>query len=83
MVSSREEQPEQLRLPPGIARGQKVLESFYDLRSYDAGELANLILKTPFALAGTYGYDGKPASLCGDQPALWIVLKLPAKKGES
>ncbi len=62
------------------ASGQKVLESIYDLRAYDAGELANLLLKTPFALAGCYGYDGKPASLCGDQQALWIVLKLPAEK---
>ncbi len=60
-------------------RGQKVLESIYDLRSYDSEELAALILKTPFALAGCYGYDGKPASLCGDQPALWVVLKRTAR----
>ncbi len=58
-------------------RGQKVLESAYDLRSYDADELAGLILKTPFALAACYGYDGKPAPLRGEQRALWIVLKLP------
>ncbi len=59
------------------SRGQKVRESFYDLRSYDAQELAALILKTPFSLAACYGYDGKPASLCGTERALWVVLKKP------
>ena len=60
------------------AKGEKVLESAYDLRSYDSGELANLILKTKFALPACYGYDGRPASLCGAERALWLVLK---KKG--
>lgn len=60
-------------------RGQKVLESFYDLRSYDADELATLLLRTKFALAACYGYDGKPASLCGEERALWVVLKRPAE----
>jgi SAM-dependent methyltransferase len=60
------------------ARGEKVLESSYDLRSYDSGELANLILKTKFSLPASYGYDGRPASLCGTERALWLVLK---KKG--
>jgi len=55
----------------------RVLESAYDLRSYDSGELANLILKTGFSLAACYGYDGKPASLCGEEKALWVVLKKP------
>ncbi len=55
----------------------RVLESSYDLRSYDSGELANLILKTGFSMAACYGYDGKPASLCGDERALWVVLKKP------
>ena len=55
----------------------RVLESAYDLRSYSAGELANLILKTGFSLAACYGYDGKPASLCGEMKALWVVLKKP------
>lgn len=58
-------------------RGQKVLESIYDLRSYSAEELAGLLLKTPFSLAACYGYDGKPASLCGSERALWVVLKKP------
>ncbi|MFI5363911.1 MAG: class I SAM-dependent methyltransferase [Elusimicrobiota bacterium] len=59
--------------------GDKVLESAYDLRSYDSGELANLILKTKFSLPACYGYDGKPASLCGTERALWLVLrKAPA-----
>ncbi len=56
-------------------RAEKVLESAYDLRSYDSGELANLILKTKFSLPTCYGYDGKPASLCGEERALWLVLK--------
>lgn len=56
-------------------RGQKVLESFYDLRAYDSTQLANLLLKTPFSLAACYGYDGRPASLCGDERNLWVVLK--------
>jgi SAM-dependent methyltransferase len=60
------------------ARGEKVLESAYDLRSYDSGELANLILSTKFSLPACYGYDGRPASLCGTDKALWLVLK---KKG--
>jgi SAM-dependent methyltransferase len=56
----------------------KVLESAYDLRSYDAQQLAGLILRTKFTLPTCYGYDGRPASLCGDDRALWLVLK---KKG--
>jgi SAM-dependent methyltransferase len=59
-------------------RGEKVLESAYDLRSYDSGELANLLLKTKFSLPACCGYDGKPASLCGTERALWLVLKRPA-----
>lgn len=59
-------------------RGEKVLESSYDLRSYDSGELANLILKTKFSLPACYGYDGRPASLCGTERALWLVLKKKA-----
>ena len=59
-------------------RGEKVLESTYDLRSYDSGELANLILKTKFALPACYGYDGRPASLCGTDRALFLVLKKKA-----
>jgi SAM-dependent methyltransferase len=61
-------------------RGQKVLESFYDLRSYDARQLARLLLRTPFSLVAAYGPDGRPASLCGSERALWLVLKVPEKK---
>jgi SAM-dependent methyltransferase len=61
-----------------IHEGKRVLESAYDLRSYDAQEIAGLILKTKFSLPVCYGYDGRPASLCGDGRALWLVLKKPA-----
>ncbi len=60
------------------ARGEKVLESAYDLRSYDSGELADLVLKTKFSLPVCYAYDGRPASLCGEERALWLVLKKKA-----
>ena len=53
----------------------KVLESSYDLRSYDSQQIASLILRTKFSLPICYGYDGKPASLCGTENALWLVLK--------
>ena len=56
-------------------KGEKVLESAYDLRSYDSNELANLILKTKFSLPTCYTYGGQPASLCGTERALWLVLK--------
>jgi hypothetical protein len=58
-------------------RKTKVLESSYDLRSYDSAEIASLILRTKFSLPACYGYDGKPASLCGTERALWLVLKRP------
>ncbi len=57
------------------ARGEKVFESAYDLRSYDSGELAGLIRRTKFALRACYGYDGRPASLRGAERALWLVLE--------
>jgi len=57
------------------AKGEKVLESAYDLRSYDSEELASLILKTKFSLPTCYTYGGQPASLCGTERALWLVLK--------
>jgi hypothetical protein len=54
--------------------GSKMMKSAYDLRSYDAQELAVLLLKTPFKLVACYGYDGKPAQLGSTQNALWLVL---------
>ena len=57
------------------AKGEKVLESAYDLRSYDSNELANLILGTKFSLPICYSYGGQPTSLCGTERALWLVLK--------
>ena len=57
------------------AKGEKVLESAYDLRSYDSNEIANLILGTKFSLPTCYTYGGQPASLCGSERALWLVLK--------
>lgn len=56
------------------APGRGVLESHYDLRSYDAGELKALLRASPFRVAAAYGYDGRPARLGGVERALWLVL---------
>ncbi|MEK7390402.1 MAG: class I SAM-dependent methyltransferase [Elusimicrobiota bacterium] len=56
-------------------RHERVLESSYDLRSYDAAQAAGLIARSPLRLVQAYGYDGKPASLDGPERALWLVLK--------
>ena len=55
-----------------------VLESSYGLRSYSAGELAELIGKSPLRIEAVYGYDGKDAVLDGPERALWLVLKARA-----
>lgn len=52
-----------------------VLESSYDLRSYDAAELTALLAKTPLKIEAVYGYDGREAALDGPDRALWLVLK--------
>jgi len=52
-----------------------VLESTYDLRSYSAAEIAELIEKSPLRIEAVYGYDGKDAVLDGPERALWLVLK--------
>ncbi|MBI5245737.1 MAG: class I SAM-dependent methyltransferase [Elusimicrobia bacterium] len=52
-----------------------VLESSYDLRSYSADELQELIGRSPLKIEAVYGYDGKPAALHGPETALWLVLK--------
>ena len=54
---------------------ERVLESSYDLRSYDAAQIAALINASPLRIAKVYGYDGKPAALDGPERALWLVLK--------
>jgi len=54
----------------------KVLESAYDLRSYDAAEMSALLARSPFRLEACYGYDGRPAELGGPERALWLVLKV-------
>ena len=54
---------------------ERVLESSYDLRSYDAAQLAALINTSPLRIVKAYGYDGKPAVLDGPERALWLVLK--------
>jgi len=75
-----------MTLPPGKKRrreriinfvdsGGKLLESSYDLRSYDAVQLKALLERSPFQLECCYGYDGRPAVLGGPQRALWLVLK--------
>ena len=61
-------------VPAGGGR-ERVLESAYDLRSYDAAELRRLIDRSPLRLEASYGYDGKPAELGGPERALWLVLK--------
>jgi len=60
-----------------VPKGKKeeVLESSYDLRSYSAAEIAELIEKSPLRLEAVYGYDGKNAVLDGSERALWLVLK--------
>lgn len=53
----------------------RVLESAYDLRSYDAGELEALLAKSPLTIAAVYDYGGRAARLGGPERALWLVLK--------
>lgn len=59
--------------------GKKVLESHYDLRSYDAKELKALLAESPLRVKAVFGYDGRPATLGGPERALWLVL---SKKGD-
>jgi hypothetical protein len=54
---------------------EAVLESSYDLRSYSAAELAELIGRSPLRIEAVYGYDGRDAILDGPERALWLVLK--------
>lgn len=56
-------------------RKEVVLESSYDLRSYSAAQLLELIGKSPLRVEAVYGYDGRPAVLGGSERALWLVLK--------
>ncbi|HAZ07141.1 MAG TPA: hypothetical protein DCZ01_01155 [Elusimicrobia bacterium] len=58
-----------------VESGGKMLESAYDLRSYDAAELSALLARSPFRVAACYGYDGRPAELGAQERALWLVLK--------
>ena len=58
-----------------VTEKKRLLESSYDLRSYSAAELEELIAKTPLKIEAVYGYDGKPAVLHGPERALWLVLK--------
>ena len=59
----------------------KLLESAYDLRSYDAAQLEGLLARSPLRVEACYGYDGRPAVLGGAQRALWLVLKLRQARG--
>ncbi len=54
----------------------KILESSYDLRSYSASELEELLARSPLRIEAVYGYDGKPQVWGGPERALWLVLKL-------
>ncbi len=56
-------------------RKEAVLESSYDLRSYSAAQLSELIEKSPLRVETVCGYDGRPAVLGGSERALWLVLK--------
>ena len=56
-------------------RKEAVLESSYDLRSYSAAQLSELIGGSPLRVEAVYGYDGRPAVLGGSERALWLVLK--------
>lgn len=58
-----------------VERGGEVVESAYDLRSYDAAELSALLVRSPLRVEACYGYDGRPAELGGPERALWLVLK--------
>lgn len=62
-----------------VTAGGRVLESAYDLRSYDAKELGRLLARSPFELDACYGYDGRPAKFGGTENALWLVLR---RRGE-
>ena len=61
--------------PPRGRKKGTVLESSYDLRSYDAAQLAALVAKSRLKIAAVYGYDGRDAVLDGPERALWLVLK--------
>ncbi|MBI4061291.1 MAG: class I SAM-dependent methyltransferase [Elusimicrobia bacterium] len=54
---------------------ETVLESSYDLRSYSAAEISELIKKSSLRIEAAYGYDGKDAILGGPERALWLALK--------
>jgi len=63
-------------IPDG--RRTRVIDSSYDLRSYDADEIEALIGRSPLRLAACYGPDGRAADLRGPELALWLVLKKKA-----
>lgn len=60
--------------------GRKLLQSHYDLRSYDAKQLKALLAQSPFEVEAVFSYAGKPAKLGGSERALWLVLRVRARK---
>ncbi|UPT73246.1 MAG: class I SAM-dependent methyltransferase [Elusimicrobiota bacterium] len=58
-----------------VTEKKRLLESSYDLRSYSAAEIEELIGRAGLRVEAVYGYDGKPAVLHGPERALWLVLK--------
>lgn len=56
-------------------RGRRLLQSHYDLRSYDARQMKALLAASPLEPAAAYGCDGRPAELGGPERALWLVLR--------
>jgi SAM-dependent methyltransferase len=63
--------------------GRELLQSHYDLRSYDARELKALLAKSPFKVEAVFSYAGKPATLGGPERALWLVLSAKARSGRA
>lgn len=58
-----------------VSKGKKVLESAYDLRSYDRRQWEQLIAKSPFRLAATYGPSGRRTVLNDTTREALFVLR--------
>lgn len=56
-------------------KGSELLESTYDLRSYDKAQLESLLRASPFALEAFYGSDGRREELTARTRDGFFVLK--------
>lgn len=61
------------------APGRELLQSHYELRSYDLRELKALLAKSPFTVRASYSYGGKKVPFDGAERALWLVLAPKAR----